>query len=68
MQTALLNTKEAAEFLGVSCAFLERDRCYTGRIRFIKVGSRAVRYRLEDLNQFIQSQTFSSTSHVAVSA
>jgi len=68
MQAALLNTKEAAEFLGVSCAFLERDRCYTGRIRFIKVGSRAVRYRIEDLNQFIESQTFSSTSHVAVSA
>ena len=26
MQTPLLNTKEAAKFLGVSAAFLERDR------------------------------------------
>ncbi|WP_417538687.1 helix-turn-helix transcriptional regulator [Marinobacter sp.] len=67
MQTTLLNTKQAAEFLGVSCAFLERDRCYTGRIRFIKVGSRAVRYRPDDLNQFIENQIRTSTSHVAVS-
>lgn len=66
MQNALLTTKEAAEFLGVSCAFLERDRCYDGRIQFIKVGSRAVRYRLDDLNQFIEKQVRRSTSHVAV--
>ncbi len=68
MTHSLFNTKEAADYLGVSKAFLERDRCYTGRIRFIKVGSRAVRYRLDDLNQFIESQVRNSTSHVAVSA
>lgn len=30
MLNQLLNTKETAEFWGVSWAFLERDRCQTG--------------------------------------
>ena len=43
MQTQLLNTQQAAEFLGVSIAFLERDRWAGARVPYIKVGSRAVR-------------------------
>ena len=49
----LLTTVEAADFLAVSVAFLERDRWAGARIPFIRVGSRAVRYRLEDLEQFV---------------
>ncbi|MDP2962991.1 MAG: helix-turn-helix domain-containing protein [Sulfurimicrobium sp.] len=62
MQNTLLNTQEAAQFLGVSKAFLERDRWAGARIPFIKVGSRAVRYRQADLDSFIQSRTRQSTS------
>lgn len=62
MQTQLLNTLQAAQFLGLSKAFLERDRWAGAKVPFIKVGSRAVRYRLEDLQAYIQSRTRVSTS------
>ena len=55
MQTQLLNTQQAAEFLCVSIAFLERDRWAGARVPFIKVGSRAVRYKQADLDQYIDS-------------
>jgi excisionase family DNA binding protein len=61
----LLTTKDAAEYLGVSKAFLERDRWAGARVQFIKVGSRAVRYRLSDLEQYIERQVRRSTSEVA---
>ena len=62
MNSKLLNTQAAAEFLGVSKAFLERDRWAGARIKYIKVGSRAVRYRLADLEAYLDSQTRRSTS------
>jgi excisionase family DNA binding protein len=55
MQTQLLTTEQAAEYLGVSVAFLERDRWAGARVPFIKIGARAVRYRLGDLEQYILS-------------
>lgn len=58
----LINTQEAARYLGVSKAFLERDRWAGARIPFIKVGARAVRYRMEDLDSYIQGQVRMSTS------
>lgn len=65
MQHQLLNTQQAAEYLGVSVAFLERDRWAGARVPFIKVGSRAVRYQLNDLEQYVQSCRRRSTSEVA---
>lgn len=62
MVNNLLTTKEAAKYLGVSKAFLERDRWAGARIPFIKVGSRAVRYRLSDLDAFLDRQVRQSTS------
>lgn len=56
IQTELLHTKDAAKFLNVSVAFLERDRWAGARIPFVKVGSRAVRYRLDDLHAYINNQ------------
>ena len=55
MQTQLLSTPQAAKFLNVSIAFLERDRWAGARVPFIKIGSRAVRYRLDDLEGYINS-------------
>ena len=55
MQTQLLSTPQAAKFLNVSIAFLERDRWAGARIPYVKVGSRAVRYRLDDLEDYINS-------------
>ncbi len=58
-QTPLYKTKEAAAFLGLSIAFLDRDR-WAGRrngtgplIPYVRVGNRAVRYRLSDLRDHI---------------
>lgn len=61
-QERLLTTKEAAPILGVSVAFLERDRWAGARIPYIQVGSRAVRYRESDLATYIESQKRHSTS------
>ncbi len=62
MTHKLLDTAEAATYLGVSKAFLERDRWAGARIPFIKIGSRAVRYRQNDLDQYIDQQVRLSTS------
>lgn len=62
MQSVLLNTKQAANYLGVSAAFLERDRWAGARIQFVKLGTRSIRYRQEDLDNFIQQQIRYSTS------
>ena len=60
--TTLLNTTQAAHYLGLSKAFLERDRWAGARVPFIKIGSRAVRYRLQDLEKYIESCIRKSTS------
>ena len=62
MQTQLLTTKEASKILGISTAFLERDRWAGAKIPFIKVGSRAVRYRQSDLDNYINKRVAHSTS------
>ena len=62
MQENLLSTKEAAAYLGVSEAFLERDRWAGARVQYIKIGARAVRYRLQDLEHYIESCIRKSTS------
>jgi excisionase family DNA binding protein len=62
MSHPLLTNSEAALYLSVSNAFLERDRWAGARIPFIKIGSRAVRYRKSDLDKFIEGQVRTSTS------
>lgn len=59
----LVDTKTAAQILGVSVAFLERAR-WSGipAIKYVAVGPRAVRYSLEDLQQYIEDQKRTSTS------
>ena len=58
----LLTTKEAAWFLGVSAAFLERDRWAGAEIPFVRVGSRAVRYQVSELEAFVRSRVRKATS------
>ena len=62
MQNPLLTTKQAAQILGVSIAFLERDRWAGARVPFVKIGSRAVRYRHSDQLAYIESCLCQSTS------
>ncbi|GAA6169753.1 helix-turn-helix transcriptional regulator [Sessilibacter corallicola] len=62
MNRHLLTTKQAADILGVSQSFLERDRWAGAQIPFVRVGKRSVRYRNKDIDAFIESRVFSSTS------
>ncbi len=64
IQSTLLHTKDAAKFLNVSVAFLERDRWSGAKIPFVRVGARAVRYRIEDLQRHIDQNTQQSASEV----
>jgi len=58
----LLNTIQAARYLNVSKAFLERDRWEGARIPFIRIGKRAVRYDLDTLKAYANSRVRKSTS------
>ena len=62
MQTELVNTTQAAGYLGVSKAFLERDRWAGARIPFVRLGTRSIRYRMSDLQAFVDSRVKQSTS------
>lgn len=53
--TALLSTDKAAEWLGLSPRTLEDWRLRGGGPLFCKLGRRAVRYRIEDLETFVRS-------------
>ena len=64
IQTTLLHTKDAAKFLNVSVAFLERDRWSGARVPFVRIGARAVRYRLEDLQRYIDQNVHLSVTEV----
>ncbi len=61
----LLNTRQAANYLGVSVAWLERERWVAGRVPFVRVGNRAVRYKLEDLDQYVERRTMRSTADIS---
>ena len=53
----LINTLEAADYLNVSSAFLERDRWRGGDIPYIRIGPRAIRYDLEQLGEYVDRNT-----------
>lgn len=56
----LLTTRQAAQFLGVSMAFLERDRWAGARVPYVKIGSRAVRYMRADLEAYVLERRVSA--------
>ena len=47
-----LTTREAANYLSVSKALLEKWRCKGGGPRYVKYGTRIVRYCAADLDAF----------------
>lgn len=50
----LLTQKQAAEYLGLSESWFERDRWAGARLPFLKFG-RTVRYRAEDVQVFLEA-------------
>ena len=57
MNKRLVGQKEAADYLDLSEATLERDRWRGGDIPYIRIGSRAIRYDLAQLNEYIDRNT-----------
>jgi len=58
---AVLDTRAAADFLGVSARTLEGFRVRGGGPRFVKIGG-SVRYRLASLEEYLRHQERTSTS------
>jgi|GEM_PF-3296534 len=58
----LLTETEAADVLGVSPRTLSNWRCRGGGPDYVKMGSKAIRYRLNALNEFIDERTQNNTS------
>ena len=57
MSNSLIGQKEAADYLKLSEATLERDRWRGGDIPFVRVGPRSIRYDLDQLNTYLESKT-----------
>jgi len=57
---AFLNTRQAAEFLGMQPQTLDAWRCRGCGPRFVKLG-RAVRYRRADLDAWVESRVRANT-------
>ena len=55
------NTEDAAKFLNVKPATLEQWRWNGRGPRFVKIG-RSCRYRLQDLEAFLEERVYSSTT------
>lgn len=68
IQQPLYTTKQAANYLGVSASFLEKDRWRGARIPFIRLSTRAIRYRESDLRTYLDRHTFESTSEYQAQA
>jgi hypothetical protein len=65
IQNMPVNEKEAAKIIGLSVHWLRRKRWEGGGPKFVKMGSgqrAAVRYLIEDLQDYISSHRVTSTS------
>jgi excisionase family DNA binding protein len=56
----IYTTRQAAKYLGLSISTLNKWRCYGFGPKYLKLG-RAVRYRQEELDRYLEGQLYSST-------
>lgn len=59
---ALLTPEDVAAQLGVSRKALERWRCTGDGPRFVRLGHKTVRYRMEDVETFVAERLCVSTA------
>lgn len=57
-----MRPKKAAEYLGLSQAFLDQARCNGTGPRFVRVSRTCILYRKSDLDLFLLSRLFTSTA------
>ncbi|MDJ0390901.1 helix-turn-helix domain-containing protein [Roseomonas sp. E05] len=58
----LLTPEDVAAQLGVSRKALERWRCTGDGPRFVRLGHKTVRYRMEDVEAFVTGRLHASTA------
>lgn len=65
-QTRLLNTKEAAKYLGLAKNTLEKYRSI-GNVgpKYLRVGRRKILYRISDLEEFLFQHVYTATCEYA---
>jgi hypothetical protein len=57
-----MRPKKAAEYLGLSQAFLDQARCSGTGPKFVRVSRTCILYRKADLDSFLASRLFMSTA------
>lgn len=62
----LMTETQAAEYLSLTNRALQAWRCQGRGPRFVKISARAVRYRLEDLERWVEERLRRSTSDPGV--
>lgn len=62
----LFTTKQAAVFLQIQASTLEQWRWAGRGPKFCKIGTRACRYRIADLEAFLEERVFTSTTAAGV--
>jgi predicted DNA-binding transcriptional regulator AlpA len=62
MQPRVLRTPDAAQYLGLTASTLEKMRITGGGPRFVRIGTRAIGYTVDDLDAFIEAGRRASTS------
>jgi predicted DNA-binding transcriptional regulator AlpA len=61
-QTRVLRTPATAEYVGLSRSTLEKFRLTGEGPKFVRIGARAVGYRIEDLDTWLSERVRQSTS------
>ena len=61
----LVKQDKAANYLGLSEATMERDRWRGGDIPFVRIGPRAIRYDLKQLDDYIDRNTVKNVSEIS---
>jgi predicted DNA-binding transcriptional regulator AlpA len=64
LASKIFNEHEAAAYLGWKVATLRKKRWQGSPPKFLKLGTRSVRYRESDLKEFLNSCVRTSTSTV----
>ena len=57
-----MRPRKAAEYLGLSRAYLDQARCHGTGPRFVRVSRTCILYRKADLDSFLASRSFTSTA------
>ena len=52
----LLKEDEAGDLIGVTARCMQAWRCYGGGPAFVKISSKAVRYRVEDVEEWVKQR------------